>query len=582
MPSLTPVDIVSRNYVGLTNCPTLVSDMSKKWNKRYLNQWPKEGSFSIELIRTMQGLIEIYRADQISGKQREIRQDKRRREKAIIKAFLDQAESRIQDVEAKEVTPPCEITPTPSDSCHPVPTLTPHKSNPSAKTGLETLNYRNEEKTQQEYICRRDQFVGAEEHHRVSTEPKMDRDSDSVGENQQKFLLETLISVGQRLDTHQETCDYLTNLLSQLSDTGAELKVTYNETILQLKKLGVLQGGQVICQADRYLNVDRSNQMDLGDRWRKAEDRPCHSELSRGVNREESLTWETTYPAVIQAPVIARQPVQVSPETIKQMACTGNNLPKPKKGEYKGMDTVQLEPLGENENPKGYVNRAYEIFKKDTGKDVENDPIPRRFLREKIHLGLPRAVQDRVKEEEVPTIYCMEWDMYVSTIDHYVESHRKRVSAQREEDEERARKLMELKLRKAEREEKVVEEEKMATQATGVNSLLWPTPVMAGMVDQQVAQPVFIPPAVNQYTPNQHVYLSSYHPFNNRKRRRISDDYSGCHNCGERTHFWRQCDKGNQMDTTCPPWRRGPRQKEKAVGLHQMGLLYRQADNWRS
>ena len=154
-------------------------------------------------------------------------------------------------------------------------------------------------------------------------------------------------------------------------------------------------------------------------------------------------------------------------------------------------------------------------------------------------------------------------------------------------------------------------EENSAIQESANDSqpCLWP------VVVEQVTYPVPSLQAVNQQAQNRGANVSSYQPFNNRKRRRIhscchacgsqghfaidctqrvSQQFvqqqrpvklkSPCYNCGERTHFWRQCNKEDQT-TSCPPWRRGPRQREmliqrQAVHHPPMGPFYRQAECW--
>ena len=547
MPSLTAVDIVSQNCLGITSSPTLVSDISKKWNKRWQDVWPLKGTLDLEVLRAMQVLIETYRADQISGKQEKIRKEKRQREIAVLQLFLRQAQSLSQEI--KEMTPQCETKPTPSDSCHLAPMLSHDKPHPKVD----------------------------------SADLEMDKDNDRVGTSQQMILLETLIFVGEKLDRHRETCDHLTKLVGQLSDTGAELKVTYNDTLLKLKKLGVFQGSEETCRADRHQDVEKSNQMDLGDRWRKADDRDCHSEISKGKVRvcQNPTPGVSTYPAVIQAPV-------TSPQWNTPMACIENNLPQLPKEKPKGFEDVHLKSLEKDENPANYVTGAYAQWKKVTGRDAENDFFDERGVRERIRQGLPGAVQDMLKE--VFWLSEMSMNIYRAHIDHYVQLHRTKVADQIKEDEELGGKLQLKQLKELEEEE------------NAESSRLGQRPVMA---DQQPSQPVFFPPAVYQYPLNQHAHVPSYQPFNNRKRQRMPDGNwrpsqlsfqqqrpafvklrSPCYNCGERTHFWRQCNKDIRVDNLCPPWRSGSRRREElistqAVARHQMGMFYRQKDNWR-
>ena len=234
----------------------------------------------------------------------------------------------------------------------------------SAQTGLQTLSYGSEE----ESSCRRDQSEEAES--------KMDRDNNRVGVNQQTVLLEILISVGEKLDRHRESCDHLTKLLGQLSDAEVELKATFYDTILKLKELGVFQREGV---PDMTYQVEISNQMDQDskanwskaeerevhsnqmdapeDSWRNADDRECPAEPSRGVKRacasqssSESPTLELSlHPVAMQAPVVKGQQPQGSPKTNTDMSCTEKNLLLLREEAPDWGDIVNMESLGEME-----------------------------------------------------------------------------------------------------------------------------------------------------------------------------------------------------------------------------------------
>ena len=562
MPPLTPVDIV----IGTSKIPTCVPDISKKWNRRWPNQWPQEGSLDVLIIRNMQALVKAYRAEEKSGKQGIIREKKRQRELGILQLFLDQSQNMSQGAESEKVGSQDEKVPL-AAPIHPAQ----HQSHPNVDF-LPSRDY--DSMLAQEYRCRRDQVEEVGDNLRDSAESKMSRDIDKVGVNLQKALLETLISVGMQLET---------------------LTAIFNETLHQLS-LGVFQRERGTCRVD---NCDQMDQ-DSKANGSKVEERGCHSpprEVQRACIPQSTAGSPSksvlAYPVATQAPMIKGQQPQGSSRTIRDLSGTEKTLPLLQEEEPDWMNIVHIESLGEQEHARAYVSRAYERCKEVTGHEAENIPFMEVTLREKIQQGLPGAVQEMLKE--VIWLSDMTKQIYATHIDHYVTLFRDREMAERDKGQEVERRLREAQLKMLEESEE--EEEKSAVQASIVNSqpCLWPVVVEH---EQQVTQPV-----PSSQAPNQHV--SSYQPFNNRKRRRMLDGNwqpvrssfqqqgpvvvklrGPCYVCGERTHFWRQCNTEDLTKDPCPLWRRGPQRREmlipiRAVDRHQRGLFYREAENWR-
>ena len=96
----------------------------------------------------------------------------------------------------------------------------------------------------------------AENSSRDSAEFKVD--SHRVDTEQHKVLFETLVSIGERLDSHRRTCENLSQQLSKLSAAESDLTMTYKDTLNKIKQLKVFQQSE-----ERTVKkVDTCNQMD--------------------------------------------------------------------------------------------------------------------------------------------------------------------------------------------------------------------------------------------------------------------------------------------------------------------------------
>ena len=656
---LTPIDIVLQNCTGMSNIPTDIFNISYKWNRRWphiQNQWPIHGSLDIEIIKDIQVLIKAYRAEEKSGK----RKEKRQKELGIIELFLKQSQRMSQDAEDKTVTEDEKVPLTAPmspvhHSSHPNNDFLPVKDYDSilvsAKTGLETLNYRSEE----EYRCHRDQFKEAEDNHMSSTESEMDRDRLDV--NPQNGLLETLISVGKQLE---KLTTIFNETLHQLSLGAFQRKGRAEETC----KAGHHEHSRRVCQ------VDWSNQMDLGERWRKA---GGDTEGSRGVSLPCNSAEKMSQSPVTQAPVIINEQSLPYKPWANNMDVIDieSKLPLLQEGgapwiarleeimpdaqmtigdfkillsrlvgghdladiltraglaqyidssegdtdfyfEHRGLlrralreqyptnvhpDDILIEPLGQTENPRAYVKRAYKEWQAVTWNNPDRNQMEGYLLRKKIQKGLPQSALLHL--ESVVALQSMSNEMYFDHIENAVNLSRAEEESQMKDDMSTTRRLNDLRLYELEVQ---AAERKMEMLENAVNSQPWPWP---GVVDQQATQPVTISQAVNQQAYNQGVNVSSYQPFNYQRRRRTPDDNlqvsqssfqqhkpaavklkSPCHNCGERTHFYRQCNKEIQMDNSCPPWRRGSRRREMMITRQaddhpEMGMFSHQEENWR-
>ena len=673
----TPVDTVLQNYTGSTgkkDISTIVHDVSKKWNKRYLGQWPIGGTLDRESLKAMQTKIQDYKSDENNGTKRKSRAAKRQRELEVLELFFNQSQRTSKDAaDTTQITPQSKevsITAPISEEDHKSPSdvdFLPAAATDrdpmlvAPKTGLETTN---EQLT--EYLCQRYHLVRAEDENKGPTVTKVHMGSDRVDSDQQEALIDTLISVGQQLD---------------------RLTMIFEDTVNQLVRAGAFRGdGRVketcpdnscdriaLCNTHwstagvreshhgrlrRACQVDNCQQMDTCQETCGLVDDKDPSP-SRGVSSACRSQSNLTPSVCVQAPVILKdKSVTYKPWNNMDIVDIESRLPplqqggatwinrleevtKDKRltmGDFKEllsglvggptladllskaglshyMDTAEsdadlyilhrgllsralrekyptnvdpqdvlIAPLGQTECPRSYVKRANDTWKAFTGNDPEKTLMDRYILREKIQQGLPDSTSFHL--ESVVCLRSMPTPMYIDCIEHHVRLDRRRMAAQTETEEEKERELRALTL------EHMREEKKMRAAETAANTgHLQTVPVPAMITGQNVNQPVAIPPGVDQfYTPDEYADGTSYQPFRYRKRKRIRRQASyaiwqqqppavklkgPCYLCGERSHFWRQC----RQD--CPPWRRGPRQREMQgqtqVAGHEMD---RQAADW--
>lgn len=61
-------------------------------------------------------------------------------------------------------------------------------------------------------------------------------------------------------------------------------------------------------------------------------------------------------------------------------------------------DSIIYEPMGETENPRAYVSRAYQQWRDVTGKNPETNQMEQAILRDKLQQGLPLSVRSKLTE----------------------------------------------------------------------------------------------------------------------------------------------------------------------------------------
>lgn len=82
----TPVKIVEGNNPLIRG----IGKISKKWSKRWAEidqPWPVDGTFDPEVMKTMEVLIDTYKAEQKNGSKGQKRKEKRKLEAAVLKLF---------------------------------------------------------------------------------------------------------------------------------------------------------------------------------------------------------------------------------------------------------------------------------------------------------------------------------------------------------------------------------------------------------------------------------------------------------------------------------------------------------------
>ncbi|XP_047448301.1 uncharacterized protein LOC125012407 [Mugil cephalus] len=107
-------------------------------------------------------------------------------------------------------------------------------------------------------------------------------------------------------------------------------------------------------------------------------------------------------------------------------------------------DNILIEPLGQEENPRAYVSRAYQVWRNVTGNDPEESQMEQSILRAKIKKGLPLPV--RSKLAEVVGLGNMAKGVYTDHVAHQVDLYRKKEYDQKEQDQETLRKLNQIQL----------------------------------------------------------------------------------------------------------------------------------------
>ena len=107
-------------------------------------------------------------------------------------------------------------------------------------------------------------------------------------------------------------------------------------------------------------------------------------------------------------------------------------------------DSIILDPLGETENARAYVERGYQTWMNATGSNPADNVLEQAIVRTLIEKGLPTPV--RTKLAEVVGLSSMSKQIYSDHISHQVTFYRKRLESQRESDRLDMRKLTQIKI----------------------------------------------------------------------------------------------------------------------------------------
>ncbi|XP_047430696.1 uncharacterized protein LOC124999740 [Mugil cephalus] len=94
-------------------------------------------------------------------------------------------------------------------------------------------------------------------------------------------------------------------------------------------------------------------------------------------------------------------------------------------------DNILIEPLGQEENPRAYVSRAYQVWRNVTGNDPEESQMEQSILRAKIQKGLPLPVRSKLAEVVGPG--NMAKGVYTDHVAHQVDLYRKKEYDQKEQ-----------------------------------------------------------------------------------------------------------------------------------------------------
>ena len=96
----TPVEMVEKNNPLVKG----IDKISKKFNKRWAEidqPWPPEGTFDPEVIKTLQVLVNTYKAEQKKGRKGQRRKEKREMELAILELFNQEGQKLLKVAKAR-------------------------------------------------------------------------------------------------------------------------------------------------------------------------------------------------------------------------------------------------------------------------------------------------------------------------------------------------------------------------------------------------------------------------------------------------------------------------------------------------
>ena len=180
-------------------------------------------------------------------------------------------------------------------------------------------------------------------------------------------------------------------------------------------------------------------------------------------------------------------------------------------------NSIIIDHMGETESPIAYIARVYHTWRVVTGNNPEL-LFEQVLVRGRVEQGLPEVVRRALNE--VVGLSSMDKALYIDHVAHYVNLYRKKLTIQTEQDAEMNRALV-------------------------CAQLASPT------VGQVLPCSQHQPPHASQGAPRYLPYspLPGVRPP---RRQGLSSNtqqrtQSTCYICGENTHFWRQCNRGDRM-----------------------------------
>ncbi|KAM3611919.1 uncharacterized protein V6R79_025872 [Siganus canaliculatus] len=391
---VTPVEVVN-----LTN--PLVSDvgkMCKKWHKRWPGidrPWPIEGTLNPDVIKAMQALVVMYKADQRKGKKGQKRQEKRQRELRILELFNIEGQKLIKAANEKK----------------------------EKAAGIIDENKKETEKMQAEINTPYTHVTATKKPPPYEKEVRFKKMYPQLPVSSQEGQYPVRVRT-KKGKTTDKMCPVV------IRGQNLEYK-PWEHTDLSdiLEKLPILQNGA-------HPWIATLEELMVGTH-------PATGDIKRLL---ANLVGVPAMEELFDKAGIARY-VATSVNDSELFAANRGRLWGALRETFPTNvhpDNILIEPLGQEENPRAYVSRAHQMWRNITGNDPELNQMEQFILRAKIQKGLP--LQVRSKLAEVVGLGSMAKGVYTDHIAHYVELHRKKKQDQREQDQETLRKLTQIQL----------------------------------------------------------------------------------------------------------------------------------------